>query len=166
MQDMNRDAVGVLLALVSLDRESSAHVRRGATTPSRYHARKAGSARATVAPPHADFVRYLYKCVVRALRFLQRKIYSVRVVVQLKLEEALELQTGRSLTSNLERVVKLVSEEGGVLRAIHPEATNPLLAPYFKADVPDRPAAERLVSRLLANDAVVAAYVEPSISPA
>jgi hypothetical protein len=90
----------------------------------------------------------------------------VRVVVQLKLEEALELQTGRSLTPSLERVVQLVGEEGGVLQAIHPGATHLLLAPYFKANVPDRPAAERLVSRLLANDAVVAAYVEPSISPA
>jgi hypothetical protein len=81
----------------------------------------------------------------------------MRVVVQLKLEESLELQTGRSLTPNLERVVQLVSEEGGALRAIHPGATHPLLAPYFKADVPDRPAAERLVSCLLANGAVVAA---------
>jgi hypothetical protein len=89
----------------------------------------------------------------------------VRVVVQLKLEEALELQTGRSLSPNLERVVQLVSEAGGALQAIHPGATHPLLAPYFKVDVPDREAAERLVTPLLANGAVVAAYIEPSISP-
>jgi hypothetical protein len=89
----------------------------------------------------------------------------MRVSVQLKLPEALALQAARPATPALQQVLQILRDIGGQLRPVHPGATDPLLAPYFTVDVASRAIADDLVRRLLACEAVVAAYVEPSIAP-
>ena len=90
---------------------------------------------------------------------------QMRVVIQLQLDEALALQTGQPATPALQQVLQIITELGGNLKPLHPGATHPLLAPYFTVDVPNALVADQLIARLLANSAVAAAYVEPSVSP-
>jgi|HubBroStandDraft_2_1064218.scaffolds.fasta_scaffold1165973_2 hypothetical protein len=89
----------------------------------------------------------------------------MRIVIQLKPEEARALQAGQSLTPELQQLVQTIREMANGVRPVHPGATAPLLAPYFVTDAPNRDAADQLVRRLLAHSAVVAAYVEPPIAP-
>jgi hypothetical protein len=87
----------------------------------------------------------------------------MRVVIQLRLEEALALQTGQSSTPELQQVLRTIQELGGDLRPVHPGSTGSLLAPYFVVDVPNRLVADQLIARLLTSSAVSAAYIEPEI---
>jgi hypothetical protein len=89
----------------------------------------------------------------------------MRVVVQLKPAEALALQRGVPDTPALQGLLETAAAFGAQLRAIHPGAADPLLASFFVADVAGRPVADQFISKLLENEAVAAAYVEPSISP-
>lgn len=89
----------------------------------------------------------------------------MRVIVQLALPEALALQAGGPPTKRLEQVLQIAEDAGVRLRAIHPGATDPFLAPYFIIDVPNRSTADRLIDQLIGVEAVVASYVEAPIPP-
>jgi hypothetical protein len=47
------------------------------------------------------------------------------------------------------------------LRPIHPGTTDPDLARYFTAEVPDRTTVDRVIAQLLQSEAVEAAYIKP-----
>ena len=94
-------------------------------------------------------------CVLRKMR--------MRVVIQLRLAEALELQSGRPPMTALSEVLRIVADVGAHLQPVHAGASDPLLAPYFFVDLADSAAPEQLISRLMACDAVIASYPEPSI---
>jgi hypothetical protein len=87
----------------------------------------------------------------------------MQVTIQMRLEEALDVQTGQPATPALQKVLKIVKELGDDLKPIHPGATHHLLAPYFTVEVPDRGIANELISSLLSCQAIEAAYLEPPV---
>jgi hypothetical protein len=87
------------------------------------------------------------------------------VVVQLALEVALILQSGGPATPALQQIMCVAAEFGVSLHPIHPGATHPLLAPYFTVDLPELSAVQQFIEQLRGQTGVVAAYVEPPISP-
>lgn len=87
----------------------------------------------------------------------------MQVTVKIRLEEALALQTGRSGTAVLQQLLADIEELGGDLRAIHPGATHPLLAPYFTVEVPDLTLATQLIRKLSSCPVIEAAYLEPRV---
>jgi len=89
----------------------------------------------------------------------------MRVVVQLKLPEALALQGAGPPTVALRQILQVTEAVGAELRPVHPGATHALLAPYFVVDVRSRTMAEQLIDQLLPLEAVVSAHVEPPLQP-
>jgi hypothetical protein len=87
------------------------------------------------------------------------------VVIQLRLPEALTLQSGQSAPPEVEAILQIIKEAGGELSPVHPGSMHPLLAPFFFVDLPDTADAHEMISQLLASPAVVSAYTEPNISP-
>lgn len=96
----------------------------------------------------------------------------MQVQLQLQLDAALDLQNqqvqpkrgaARSKSGSF-KLKKDVEKLGLKLEPIHPGQTNPLLAPYFMIEVPDRETAERVISLLTKNNIVEAAYLQPEDS--
>lgn len=68
-------------------------------------------------------------------------------------------QPGTTAARELSRVAR---ELGIVLEPLHPGARDPLLVPYFTAQVPDGEAAGSVLDRLRCLAAIEAAYVKPT----
>ena len=75
--------------------------------------------------------------------------------------EALALQKRETTHPALQQILQILKELGLVLRPVHPGATDPLLAPYFTAEVRDIDQAEQVIQRLRQISVVEAAYVKP-----
>lgn len=93
----------------------------------------------------------------------------MRVMIQLREDAAMELhkQFGPTATaappkkSEAKKLLDAAAKLGGRLEPVHPGQTHPLLAPYFMVEVPDRAAAEQIISRLQRFEIVEAAYLQP-----
>jgi len=92
----------------------------------------------------------------------------MRVMIQLREDAAMELQNqlGRGAApapgkSGTKKLLDATAKLGGRLEPVHPGQTHPLLVPFFMVEVPDREAAEKLISRLQRFDIVEAAYLKP-----
>lgn len=96
----------------------------------------------------------------------------MRVEIQLQQDAAIELQKQgiKSAQRSLDRQSpssQLIEEINGMgleLEPINPGRTHPLLAPFFKVEVPDRQTAERVINELSKNQIVEAAYFHPDES--
>lgn len=67
------------------------------------------------------------------------------------------IQMSSALTQGLSRDLQ---ELGIVLQAMHPGVKDPLLASFYLVEVPDRVAAEQMISRLLKLEGIEAAYLK------
>jgi hypothetical protein len=65
------------------------------------------------------------------------------------------------LAPETRQLLDAVAALGITLRPMHPGQDHPLLASYFVAEVADRPAAERVISRLQGMSVVEAAFLGP-----
>jgi hypothetical protein len=90
----------------------------------------------------------------------------MRVLVQLRMPEALALHSGAEPSVALRQIKEIADEVGAQLRPVHPDSSDELLAPFFTLEVANAVDADRVVRRLLATEAVISSYVEPSIGPA
>ena len=57
------------------------------------------------------------------------------------------------------------SSLGITIQPMHPGTTDPTLASYFYVDVPDQPAAERVIALLRQYSSVEAAFLKPPEGP-
>jgi hypothetical protein len=85
--------------------------------------------------------------------------------MQLAVDDALDLRSGGPHAPALQQVLHVASEFGVSLHPVYSNETDPVLAPYFAADLPDKRGARSFIARLQDNPAVVAVYLEPSIPP-
>lgn len=85
----------------------------------------------------------------------------MEVTVKVRADVAPALHSGEPATLEAQQLQGTAAELGSSLNALHPQAEDPLLAPWFTVEVPDREAADRTVAALLENEAVEAAYVKP-----
>ncbi len=88
------------------------------------------------------------------------------VTVQVSLEVARVLQGQSPPTGASQKLVETVEELGLELKPVHPGAEDPLLAPFFTAEVPDAVAVDEIIASLLQLESVEAAYVKPPAEPA
>ena len=82
------------------------------------------------------------------------------VTVQVSLEDALALHR-QTTPGDAKDLLALVKRLGVDLEPIHPGARDPLLMPFFKIEVPDQAAAERVIVALSESKSVEGAYVKP-----
>ena len=93
----------------------------------------------------------------------------MRVMIQLRADAAMELHqepgsrsVGSAKTETpAEQLVKAAAELGVKLEPVHPGQTDPLLAPYFMIETPDRTTAEKVINHLNRFEIVEAAYLKP-----
>jgi len=90
----------------------------------------------------------------------------MRVMTQLRQDAARQLrqeQSGKmaARSAETEQLLNAAAELGVELQPVHPGEVDPLLAPYYMIEVPDRDTAEKVIERLSRFDVVEAAYVKP-----
>ena len=65
----------------------------------------------------------------------------------------------------VEELLRATQELGVAIRPMHPTTQDPELASFFRADEPDRQAAQIVINRLRGVRGVSAAYAKPMGSP-
>jgi hypothetical protein len=90
------------------------------------------------------------------------------VIVQLREDVASELHnqlgnknTVQQVNSEAQSLLNLATEIGVVLEPVHPNASDPLLTPFFMISVTHRELAERIILSLKQFTIVEAAYLKP-----
>lgn len=84
------------------------------------------------------------------------------ITVQIQTEVAFELQNHQSNTNATKELLKTLAELGVALEPIHSGSDSPYLAPYFTVAAPNAEAAEQVLNRLQACEAVEGAYIKPA----
>jgi hypothetical protein len=87
---------------------------------------------------------------------------SVRIIVKLLQDIALDLIQQRPSSPELEELSKIQRNLGIVLEPVHPGIKDPGLAPYFTVEVPDEDTANLVIERLKLCKAIDGAYIKPS----
>jgi hypothetical protein len=85
----------------------------------------------------------------------------MQVTVQVSNAAALPLRELAPETPASRAVVRLVTELGLDLRAMHPTSDDPILRTYFVADVPAGHVGASIVERLRRDPSIAAAYLRP-----
>lgn len=93
----------------------------------------------------------------------------MRIEVQIQQDAALELQKRQAKPaaraagkqSQAAQLVEEVNKLGLRLEPVNPGQTHPLLAPFFRVEVPDRQTAETVINQLSKNPIVEGAYLYP-----
>ncbi len=85
----------------------------------------------------------------------------MEVTIRVREDNAVVLYGQRPSNPAAKELLHMVEELAVVLEPLHPGSNDPHLIPYFRINVPDRAAAERIISRLQRCRAVEAAYVKP-----
>jgi hypothetical protein len=83
------------------------------------------------------------------------------ITIRVQTEVAFELQNHQSNTNATQELLKTLAELEVTLEPMHPGADSPSLAPYFTVAVPNAEAAEQVLDRLQACEAVEGAYIKP-----
>jgi hypothetical protein len=86
-------------------------------------------------------------------------------MLKVRPEVAREVHEGRATQPGASELIAAAAELGATLRALHPGATDPLLAPYLYVDVTSATEAARVRDRLSRCDVVEAAYIKPAGAP-
>lgn len=92
-------------------------------------------------------------------------------MVDLKVTIILTGSTARSLhglapgTDESLELLQTAEMLGATLEPLHPGVDDPTLSAYFTANVPDREAAERLITKLQQLPSVEGAYTKPPDEP-
>lgn len=84
----------------------------------------------------------------------------MQVTVQVRGDVAPALHGRGGATAAVEQLQLLTNELGVTLEPTHPGSDDPLLAPWFTAEVPDEQA-DRVLEALRSNELIEAAYVKP-----
>ena len=83
------------------------------------------------------------------------------ITIRVQTEVAFELQNHQLNTNATQELLKTIAELEVALEPMHPGADSPSLAPYFTVAVPNAEAAEQVLNRLQAFEAVEGAYIKP-----
>ena len=86
---------------------------------------------------------------------------KIQVIIQVSADVARTLQQRGAPTTESRELLKIAEELGVLLEPVHPGAEDPLLAPYFMAEVPDSTTAERVIAHFRKSKAIEAAYFKP-----
>ena len=95
----------------------------------------------------------------------------MRIVVVLQEQTAQELRAParsrdiESASVDVQEIEQAASELGVSLSPMYPQVSHPTLQPFFFIDVPDKAAAEKVISRISKSAAVEAAYLQPEAEP-
>ncbi len=85
----------------------------------------------------------------------------MRITIRVRPEAASALRGRGPATSAFRQLLSTADDLGIVLEPIHPQGSDPRLAAYYTAEVPDRAAAERALADFRQCSAVEAAYLKP-----
>lgn len=92
----------------------------------------------------------------------------MHVIIQLREDVASELQnqlgnknTVQQVNPDVQSLLNLVTKIGVGLESVHPNASNPLLVPFFMIAVTDRELAEKIILSLKQFTIVEATYLKP-----
>jgi hypothetical protein len=88
----------------------------------------------------------------------------VEIVVKLRPDVAAAMQSGTTEPAEAE-LRKTLDDLGVSLEPVHPGFDDSLLAPYFRVEVDDPEAADRVITSLQQSEVVEAAYVKPADEP-
>lgn len=86
---------------------------------------------------------------------------KIQVVIIVSEDVAGPLQQRGLSTTKSQELLMIAEELGVLLEPMHPGSDDPLLAPYFMAEVPDSAKAERVITHFRKSDAIKAAYLKP-----
>lgn len=86
---------------------------------------------------------------------------KIQVVIIVSADVARPLQQRGSPTAGSQELLMIAEELGVLLEPMHPDSDDPLLAPYFMAEVPDSATAEWVITHLRKSKAIEAAYLKP-----
>ena len=89
------------------------------------------------------------------------EVVKIKVTIIVSADAVHPLHNRCAPTSASQKLLKIAEKFGVVLEPMHPGSEDPLLDPYFIAEVPDSGAAERLVTHLRRSKATEAAYIKP-----
>ena len=89
------------------------------------------------------------------------EVMTMYVTVQVSPEVARVLNEQAPATTESQELLKITEELGVVLEPVHPDIDDPLLATFFRAEVPDSATAEQVIARLRQSNSVEAAYLKP-----
>ena len=87
------------------------------------------------------------------------------IVLRLRSDAVDSLQKKIPLSPESEKLLKTIRDLGVVIKAMHPGSTDPLLAPYYLIEAPNREFAEKIINRLKTFADVEAAYIKPLDEP-
>jgi len=96
-----------------------------------------------------------------SLSRLAKEVIKIQVIVQVSADVARTLQQRGAPTAESQELLKIAEELGVLLEPVHPGVEDPLLAPYFMAEVPDSTTAEWVITHLRKFKAIEAAYLKP-----
>lgn len=85
----------------------------------------------------------------------------MQITVKVSAEVARSLHFGAAQTADSRALLRAAEDMGTALEPMHPGSDDPLLAPYFVAQVPEGEEAEQVIARLLGCSAIEAAYLKP-----
>lgn len=85
----------------------------------------------------------------------------MRITIRVRPDAAKDLRYRQATTPAATEVFQRAAELGMVLEPVHPNVSDPRLASYYTAEVPDRATAERAIAYLQQCRAVEAAYIKP-----
>jgi hypothetical protein len=90
---------------------------------------------------------------------------DIEVSVKLQPEVAEAVDRPEARTPEASAVLGVVEELGVPMQPVHPRHSDPGLRSYYRVEVPDEEAAERVRRALSGLEGVEAAYVQPPDAP-
>ena len=86
---------------------------------------------------------------------------AAQISVQITSSAIPSLQNLGPGTSESLEIMNVIKELGLVLKSMHPDVSDPLLASYFTVDVADFEDVPRVIERLLGCGGILAAFSKP-----